>query len=140
MSVDGYIDDIRDDRLMLSNNADFDRVDEVRASVGAILVGANTIRRNNPRLLIRSVERRQERVRRGLAPHPIKVTLTGSGDLNAEARFFSAGDSEKLVYTRDPAVAALREALEFIFAVIALLVEESIQGGVDVVFGGVDVE
>ena len=30
MSVDGYIDDMRDARLMLSNDEDFDRVDEVR--------------------------------------------------------------------------------------------------------------
>ena len=111
MSVDGYIDDMRDARLMLSNDEDVDRVDEVRASVDAILVGATTIRRDNPRLLLRSAERRQDRVRRGLAAHPIKVTLTGTGDLNAEARFFTAGDSEKLVYTRDPVVAALREAV-----------------------------
>jgi 5-amino-6-(5-phosphoribosylamino)uracil reductase len=118
MSVDGYIDDMHDARLMLSNDEDFDRVDEVRASVDAILVGANTIRCDNPRLLIRSVERQQERVRRGLAAHPIKVTLTGSGDLNTEARFFSSGDSEKLVYTHDPAVAALREAVGSVATVV----------------------
>jgi 5-amino-6-(5-phosphoribosylamino)uracil reductase len=118
MSVDGYIDDMRDGRLLLSNDEDFDRVDEVRASVDAILVGANTIRRDNPRLLIRSEQRQQERVGRGVAAHPIKVTLTGSGDLNAEARFFCVGDSEKLVYTRDPAVAALREALGSVATVV----------------------
>jgi 5-amino-6-(5-phosphoribosylamino)uracil reductase len=118
MSADGYIDDMRDARLMLSNDEDFDRVDEVRASVDAILVGANTIRRDNPRLLIRTVERQQQRVRRGVAPHPIKVTLTGSCDLNAQARFFSAGDSEKLVYTHDPAVAALREAVGSVATVV----------------------
>ncbi len=118
MSVDGYIDDMRDARLMLSNDEDFDRVDEVRASADAILVGANTIRRDDPRLLIRSVERQQDRVRRGLAPHPIKVTLTGSGDLNTEARFFTAGDGGKLVYTRDPAVAAVREAFGSVATVV----------------------
>lgn len=63
-SIDGYIDDMNDARLMLSNKEDFDRVDEVRASVDAILVGSNTIRRDNPRLLVRSVERQEERVRR----------------------------------------------------------------------------
>ena len=31
MSIDGYIDDTRDTRLLLSNQADFDRVDAVRA-------------------------------------------------------------------------------------------------------------
>ncbi len=111
MSIDGYIDDMNDARLMLSNLEDFDRVDEVRASVDAILVGANTIRRDNPRLLVRSVERQEERIRRGLPPHPIKVTLTGRGDLDVATRFFSTGDIEKIVYTRDPAAPALREAL-----------------------------
>jgi 5-amino-6-(5-phosphoribosylamino)uracil reductase len=48
MSVDGYIDDTSPDRWLLSNAADLARVDEVRAGVDAILVGANTIRRDNP--------------------------------------------------------------------------------------------
>lgn len=107
MSVDGYIDDASDARLMLSNEEDFDRVDEVRAGVDAILVGANTIRRDNPRLLIRSEARQRERVRRGRAAHPMKVTITGRGDVDVAARFFSTGDNEKLVYTRDSVVTAL---------------------------------
>ncbi|MGH3898406.1 MAG: RibD family protein [Pseudonocardiaceae bacterium] len=119
MSIDGYIDDVADARLMLSNQEDFDRVDEVRASVDAILVGANTIRCDNPKLLIRSVQRQEERVRRGLAPHPMKVTLTGRGELDATARFFSSGNIEKIVYTRNPAVPALCEALGDVATVVA---------------------
>ncbi len=63
-SIDGYIDDTSESRLLLSDQDDFDRVDEVRAGVDAILVGANTIRRDDPRLLVRSGERQEERVRR----------------------------------------------------------------------------
>ncbi|MBV9160155.1 MAG: dihydrofolate reductase family protein [Pseudonocardiales bacterium] len=118
MSVDGYIDDMHDARLLLSNEEDLDRVDKVRASVDAILVGANTIRRDNPRLLVRSGERQEERMRRGLAAHPMKVTLTGRGGLDAAARFFSVGDSEKLVYTRNPVVVALRKRLGNVATVI----------------------
>lgn len=110
-SVDGYIDDTSETRLLLSNQDDFDRVDEVRARVDAILVGANTIRRDDPRLLVRSSERQDERIGRGLPAHPIKVTLTASGDLDAGAKFFAAGDTEKIVYTRDAAVPAVRDAL-----------------------------
>lgn len=119
MSIDGYLDDSSGARLMLSNEADFDRVDEVRAGVDAILVGAATIRRDNPRLLIRSADRQQQRIRRGMAAHPMKVTLTGSGDLDATARFFTSGDSEKLVYTRDTAVPASRRALGNVATVVA---------------------
>lgn len=119
MSLDGYIDDTSDDRLMLSNEEDSDRVDEVRASVDAIVVGASTIRRDNPRLLIRSVERQQDRIRRGLTAHPMKVTLTGRGELDITARFFASGDNEKLVYTCDPAVPALRDKLGDAATVVA---------------------
>jgi 5-amino-6-(5-phosphoribosylamino)uracil reductase len=118
-SVDGYIDDTGDARLMLSNDEDFDRVDEVRAGVDAILIGANTIRRDDPRLLVRSSQRQQERVRRGLPPHPMKVTLTGRGDLDVTARFFTCGDSEKLVYTRDSVVSGLRAMLADVATVVA---------------------
>lgn len=118
LSVAMSIDDMRNARLMLSNEADFDRVDEIRAGVDAILVGANTIRRDNPRLLVRSAPRRRERVQRGVAEHPMKVTLTGRGDLDVAARFFTAGNNEKLVYTRDPAVRALRESVGHVATVV----------------------
>jgi 5-amino-6-(5-phosphoribosylamino)uracil reductase len=45
VSIDGYIGSPVS-RLLLSNDADFDRVDAVRASCDAILVGANTVRRD----------------------------------------------------------------------------------------------
>ena len=47
VSLDGYLGD-RTPRLALSNEADFDRVDEVRASCDAIMVGAVTVRTDNP--------------------------------------------------------------------------------------------
>ncbi len=118
-SIDGYLDDRNDARLMLSNEEDLDRVDEVRASVDAILVGANTIRRDNPRLLVRSGARQQQRIQRGLAAHPMKATLTGRGDLDVTAQFFSCGEGETLVYTPAPVVAAVRGRLGGVATVVA---------------------
>jgi 5-amino-6-(5-phosphoribosylamino)uracil reductase len=57
MSIDGYLNAATEQRLLLSNDADFDRVDAVRAQSDAILVGAATVRRDNPRLLVRSAAR-----------------------------------------------------------------------------------
>jgi 5-amino-6-(5-phosphoribosylamino)uracil reductase len=111
MSIDGYLDDATGQRLLLSNHADLDRVDAVRARCDAIMVGAQTIRRDNPRLLVRSRQRRRERVARGLPPTPVKVTLTGRGDLDPSCHFFTTGDGTKLVYCPGPAVPAARARL-----------------------------
>ncbi|MCZ0988384.1 dihydrofolate reductase family protein [Streptomyces diastatochromogenes] len=100
VSLDGYLDDTGPDRLLLSSPADFDRVDEVRASVDAILIGAGTIRADNPRLLVNSPERRAARVADGRPEYPLKVTVTATGDLDPAANFWHTG-GEKLVYTTD---------------------------------------
>jgi 5-amino-6-(5-phosphoribosylamino)uracil reductase len=110
VSIDGYIGNTSS-RLLLSNDADFDRVDAVRASCDAILVGAETVRVDNPRLLVRSQSRRNERAARGLPASPIKVTVTRRAELDAGADFFSAGDAEKLVYCARSRVDDARERL-----------------------------
>jgi 5-amino-6-(5-phosphoribosylamino)uracil reductase len=97
VSMDGYIASAAS-RLLLSNEADFDRVDAVRASCDAILIGATTVRTDNPRLVVRSQARRDERTARGLAPSPMKVTVTRQAELDAGADFFTTGETEKLVY------------------------------------------
>ena len=98
MSIDGYLDSESPRRLAMSNAADFDRVDQLRAESDAVMVGASTVRRDDPRLLVRSEERRMLRLASGLPSSPAKVTVTCSGDLPATSAFFCAGDVEKLVY------------------------------------------
>jgi len=110
VSIDGYIGSPAE-RLLLSNDADFDRVDAVRASCDAILVGAETVRTDNPRLLVRSPHRRDERTARGLAPSPMKVTVTRRAQLDARSAFFTQGDAEKLVYCPSPSVVDARSRL-----------------------------
>src|SRR5918994_2961509 len=110
VSLDGYLGD-QTPRLALSNEADFDRVDEVRASCDAIMVGAVTVRTDNPRLLVRSHARRQERTARGLPSSPAKITVTNRADLDARSNFFTAGEAEKLVYTPSSRVADARARL-----------------------------
>jgi 5-amino-6-(5-phosphoribosylamino)uracil reductase len=111
MSIDGYLDSATVKRLALSNAADFDRVDAVRASCDAILVGARTVRNDDPRLIVRSPARHRERIDRGLPPSPLKVTVTGGGDLDADGNFFTAGDAEKIVYCASGAAEDVRRRL-----------------------------
>ena len=118
MSIDGYLDTASAQRLLLSNDADLDRVDAVRASCDAILVGAATVRKDNPRLLVRTKTRQDQRVAQGRGPSPTKVTVTAGGRLDRCASFFAAGDSEKLVYCASRALAETRERLGAVATVV----------------------
>ena len=111
MSLDGYLDSSTVKRLALSNDADLDRVDAVRAGCDAILVGANTLRNDDPRLLVKSAARREERLARGLTASPVKVTLTRSGKVDGDAQFFLTGEGDKLVYCPRSAAPDLRQRL-----------------------------
>ena len=102
----------------MSNAADLDRVDAVRASCDAVLVGAATIRNDQPRLLVRSEVRSHERRARGLSASPIKVTVTGGGCLDPSAAFFTAGDAEKVVYCASASVREASERLDSVATVI----------------------
>jgi 5-amino-6-(5-phosphoribosylamino)uracil reductase len=111
MSIDGYIDGASESRLLLSNELDLDRVDRVRAGVDAILVGATTVRNDNPRLLVRDPDLRRRRRARGLPEHPTKVTVTERGRLDPSSRFFGDDGTEKVVYGSSRVVDRLRRRL-----------------------------
>ena len=110
VSIDGYLDDASTDRLILSGPEDLDEIDALRAAADAILVGAGTIRADNPRLLVRDPARIAAREAAGKPPHPLRVTVTATGDLDPAARFFT-GPGVPLVYCASAAVAAAEKKL-----------------------------
>ena len=118
ISLDGYLDAATQERLVLSNEADLDRVDAVRAQCDAILVGAATVRNDNPRLLVRKPALRAQRRARGQQETPMKVTVTERAELDACSAFFATGDSEKLVYCASRAVPIARRRLGTVATVI----------------------
>ncbi|MBR5850541.1 MAG: dihydrofolate reductase family protein [Alistipes sp.] len=85
-SADGYLDDQTPERLILSTEADWAAVHRLRSEQEAILVGAETVRRDNPSL-------------KGV---PVRVTVTRSGDLSPESRFFTVGDARRIVFSTQP--------------------------------------
>jgi 5-amino-6-(5-phosphoribosylamino)uracil reductase len=91
VSLDGALDDRTERRLILSGPEDLDAVDELRASCDAILVGAGTVRADDPRLLVRSPARRAAREARGLPPTPTRVVLSHHGELDPGAAVFTGG-------------------------------------------------
>jgi 5-amino-6-(5-phosphoribosylamino)uracil reductase len=111
VSLDGYLDDASPHRLILSGPEDLDEVDALRSTSDAILVGAGTIRADNPRLLVRDPARIAAREAAGQPPHPLRVTLTATGDLDPAAPFFT-GPGTPLVYCASAAVPAAEKTLK----------------------------
>lgn len=112
VSIDGHLDTRPgEDRLLLSNKEDFERVDSVRASVDAILVGAGTLRADNPRLLVNSEERRASRIAAGKPEYPLKVTITGTGDLDPGWKFWHHGGDKLVLAVGNDATAKARANL-----------------------------
>lgn len=119
VSIDGYIDDAGPDRLLLSNAADFDRVDALRAASDAILIGAGTLRSDNPRLLVNSDDRRVQRVAVGKPEYPLRVIVSASGDLDAALRLWRFG-GERVIYTTDSGRARIGDRFAGIAEVVSL--------------------
>ena len=97
---------------------------QLRAQVDAILVGAETVRTDNPRLTLRGVRR---------ARQPWRVVLTRSGKLPHRAQLFSDRlSSRTLIYQRESLAAVLRSLAKR--GVTSVLIE----GGGDVLGQAVD--
>lgn len=98
-TADRFMDDDRPERLVISTPGDWEAVHALRAAYDAILVGAETLRRDNPALLVRDEALRAGRVAQGRKPDITKVTLTVSGDLSPALRFFTESDADRIVFS-----------------------------------------
>lgn len=112
MSVDGYLDQAGPNRLVLSSAEDLAAVDRLRAEQDAILIGAGTLRADNPALVLKDPALREARLAKGLSADPAKVVLTRSGVLDPQARFFSHGEGAKIVLAAGEGAARLEAPLE----------------------------
>ncbi len=102
LTADGYMDDNSAERLVISTPGDWAEVYALRARHDAILVGAETLRRDNPSLMVRDDKVRDMRRRAGLRPDIAKVVLTRSGDVEPDLKFFTTGDSVRIVISEKP--------------------------------------
>ncbi|WP_049925614.1 2,5-diamino-6-(ribosylamino)-4(3H)-pyrimidinone 5'-phosphate reductase [Halopiger goleimassiliensis] len=79
MSADGKLSSRRREQLAISGEADFSRVDRLRADSDAVVVGVGTVLADDPHLTVKDdslVERRRER---GVPDHPARVVVDSSG-------------------------------------------------------------
>jgi 2,5-diamino-6-(ribosylamino)-4(3H)-pyrimidinone 5'-phosphate reductase len=110
MSVDGKLDSVARKGITISSSADKARVDRLRSSMDAILVGGRTLLDEDPKLTVKSQALRSERIAAGLEENPVKVGVVGVAELKPEGNFITAGPARRLVYTtrRTPLVQIMR--------------------------------
>jgi len=72
-SVDGKLSTRERRQVRISGDADFDRVDRLRAAADGVLVGVGTVLADDPHLGVKSEDRRVERLRNGRSANPARV-------------------------------------------------------------------
>ena len=101
MSLDGRLTRPPDEPRWITDSAARRNAHQLRTRVDAILIGAQTLRVDNPRLTVRGMRH---------AKQPWRVVLTRSGNLPPKARLFSDRRAARtLVYKRKDLVVVLED-------------------------------
>ena len=97
MTVDGKITSAGREHPRLTTRHDRARMDRLRAEADAIVVGARTVRSDDPNLHVRGQKARA--YRRSLGKHAglLKIIVTAGCGLDPEGRFFSDSDGGGLI-------------------------------------------
>lgn len=99
MTADGKIDTFERCGATISSPRDKERVDQLRAAADAVMVGGRTLLDENPKLTVKSPDRRAEREARGLMPNPAKVGIVTRADLEPDSDFLNAGPARVVIFT-----------------------------------------
>lgn len=98
-SADHYIDDMTTERLRLSTPSDWAEVYRLRAECDAILIGGETLRRDNPTLGLKSSELIQSRVACGQEAEPVRVIVSGRGEISSSLNIFHRGAGRVIIFS-----------------------------------------
>ena len=102
MSLDGRLTRPASEPRWITDRSARRHANKLRAHVDAVLVGAETVRMDNPRLTVRGVRR---------ARQPWRIVLTGSGKLPRRAHLFSDRFASRTLIYRDKSLAAVLKNL-----------------------------
>jgi 2,5-diamino-6-(ribosylamino)-4(3H)-pyrimidinone 5'-phosphate reductase len=104
MTADGKITSARREEPAFSSRLDKKTMDRLRAEADAVLVGAGTLRADNPPLHVRDPEMKAHRAALGKPAGLVNVLVTASAEIDPRARFFR-GDGAAV-----PIVATVEDA------------------------------
>ncbi|ERG89890.1 MAG: 2,5-diamino-6-hydroxy-4-(5-phosphoribosylamino)pyrimidine 1''-reductase, archaeal [halophilic archaeon J07HX5] len=88
VSVDGKLSTQKRTQVAISGDADFDRVDQIRAESDAVMVGVGTVLADDPRLRVKDNGRRMARQDRGEPPHPARIVADSRARTPDDAALF----------------------------------------------------
>ena len=91
MSADGKISSILHRQVRISGKEDLTRVDELRASSDAIMVGVGTVLADDPGLRVKSELLRMERLERGAYENPLRIVADSLARTPPDAEVLGAG-------------------------------------------------
>ena len=91
MSADGKISSILHRLVRISGKEDLTRVDELRASSDAIMVGVGTVLADDPGLRVKSELLRMERLERGAYENPSRIVADSLARTPPDAEVLGAG-------------------------------------------------
>ncbi len=97
MSADGKIATREHRQTRISGSMDFDRMDELRASSDAIMVGIGTVLSDNPSLTVKSKERRDKRKEIGLLENPVRVVVDSKAKIPICSDIFKKGEGRRII-------------------------------------------
>lgn len=112
MSADGKISTKKRKQVKISGKMDFDRVDELRASSDAVMVGIGTVLADDPSLTVKSEERRKQRVAQGKDENPARVVVDSKARIPLTADVFKKGVGKRIVVVSKAAPADKIEVLK----------------------------
>jgi 2,5-diamino-6-(ribosylamino)-4(3H)-pyrimidinone 5'-phosphate reductase len=112
MTADGKITSAGRDYPRFTSRRDRDHMDRLRAQADALLVGAGTLRADDPKLYVRSPEMRAYRRSLGKPDGLLRVVVTASGQVDPASRFFDdEGAGGRVIATTSAAPAGRLDAL-----------------------------
>lgn len=99
MTADGKIDTFARKGAAISSARDKERVDRLRAESDAVMVGGKTLLDEDPKLTVKSEVLREERIKRGLAPNPVKVGVVTEAKFDSHSKFLYEGGARIVIFT-----------------------------------------
>jgi 2,5-diamino-6-(ribosylamino)-4(3H)-pyrimidinone 5'-phosphate reductase len=97
MSADGKIATINRKQTRISGSLDFDRMDELRATSDAIMVGIGTVLSDNPSLTVKSKDRREKRRSMGFEENPVRIVVDSMARTPIDADIFKKGEGKRII-------------------------------------------